>query len=789
MLKDYVPARASLSSAIIIKSHILERNKYARHEPDATTSSFDNGDSGITMVTITGSDADVIKYPTDYTGSVMTVSGSVPVIYNHSVEKYTGEFGGSTIQAVSNYFPQTEPSYKSGQNSNSTFLKVGDRYEGGIIGYILRPSDPGYIEGSISGLIITDDYYPLDRENPVPWGYPYTTIPVATLDQIGQGLINTNLIVQYDSTAGNAARLCLSFRGSGYSDWYLPTYAELKAIWDNGSNILPRNGIGAWVSVQSTTNPMEDSYFLNTTNGNKGANYKEDQLFFYPVRSFSVAGIVNPQQIQLNPVYQNVLNSVKSQKYFDLDYSSNQSTPVNYGLITQSIQAGQGSLLDPYAPYAQLQDYNYSLRRSTQPRYIGSTLSGLKLNVYSVGDISYGIDPVINWNTNRIGLFTQAYTSSFIPGVTNISLGYLADVSGGLFELNQRNKYWQDVQNTFKAGTTLTVKQFDNKKYSKQQFTDGVKTIRSSGYSYSPLIYFASCSADPKIAFLSTAGSSAYQAKATNLPDNTTIVTGSGQTPTLVLSPINALKLFDRNIEGEEYLTRGSTTTHPVYTVQKTGTYAIKVGVNIKVDQPYTSTDLSYTSWSLQVWRVPSSGPAELLKEDARYLLASYPTANLIYQQGTAPCGRPSYNPTGLKITLSNPLAVSIHIVQFLQYLTGPCALNNGEALTAATDAYIYAGDTAVTYAGGADICGGYINIGRNNPADPYTYSRVSNYQFDPINPAARFLPLVYWNNAPVGQPANYVAATPSSQPGVLEVGSSLLRLPTFSSFCVTNQA
>ena len=36
MLRDWVPARTSTSTGIIIQSHMLERNKYPRHEPTFT---------------------------------------------------------------------------------------------------------------------------------------------------------------------------------------------------------------------------------------------------------------------------------------------------------------------------------------------------------------------------------------------------------------------------------------------------------------------------------------------------------------------------------------------------------------------------------------------------------------------------------------------------------------------------------------------------------------------------------------------------------------------------------
>ena len=221
----------------------------------------------------------------------------------------------------------------------------------------------------------------------------------------------------------------------------------------------------------------------------------------------------------LNYLINNVTGSTLSQRFLELDYNSNQIIPVNYGLVTQSINQSNvigpySQSQQPYSQYSQIQDYNYNLRRSTMPRYSGSFLSGLYYNVYTPqnatysGDITYGNSPIINYYTSKLGLFTQIQSSSFIPGAVNASLAYQADVSGGLSELNQNNKNWQDIQNTFVIGDTLTIKQFDNKKYSNQVATDGVKTIYNSGYNYTPELYF-NTSSDSKIYF-------AYQGGITN---------------------------------------------------------------------------------------------------------------------------------------------------------------------------------------------------------------------------------------------------------------------------------
>jgi hypothetical protein len=347
MLRDWVPARTSPSTGIVIKSHMLERNKYPRNEPTYVTYSLN---SDIPMVVVEGSSGGSVEGSTafvervliQYNGTAsMAFTASSGVVYmssSNDVQKFNGQFEGTTIQTSYNDFPQT------------------------------------YISS---------------------YNYPWTS-----------------------SIPGSTQTLFLTY--------------------------------------------------------------------------------------SLSPLFENVTIPVRSQRFFDLDYNATQLAPTNYGLITQSmaqtlIIGNVSQSQQKYSQYAYIQDFNYNSRPYIISRYSGSYLSG-QYNTFSPTDTSYGTDPVINYYTNKLGFFTQAATSSFLPGQVNLTLGYLADVSGGLFELNQNNKNWQDVQNIFKAGTTLTIKQFDNKKYSNQKATDGPKTIYNSGYSYTPELYYLSGS-DTKIYF------------------------------------------------------------------------------------------------------------------------------------------------------------------------------------------------------------------------------------------------------------------------------------------------
>ena len=85
-LNDFTPARTDMSSGVIIKPHILERNKVARHEPNVSTSSVYFGETEV--VTIEGSN------PGDY-----CCSRNSPL--NEAF--YTGNISGSTINLDSTY--------------------------------------------------------------------------------------------------------------------------------------------------------------------------------------------------------------------------------------------------------------------------------------------------------------------------------------------------------------------------------------------------------------------------------------------------------------------------------------------------------------------------------------------------------------------------------------------------------------------------------------------------------------------------------------------------------------
>jgi len=327
MLQDFVPARASLTTGIIIKSHILERNKYARHEPTVTTSSL--GDD-IQMVTISGSDADEIKYSTAHTTYVSTPSGSVEIQNIYSFEKYNGEFGGTVLEVT-------------------------------------------------NGEALSQDDY---------------------------------------------------------------------SVTANGTVL---------------------------------------------------------ETINYGALFQNVTESVKSNRFFDLDYSTNQIAPVNYGIITKSINEGQAALTDPYAPLAQLQDYNYSLRRSVKPRYEGSETRSRLYNVYTgpsrtyVGDQSYGQTAAVDKIKLKYAYLVDIYTASaFLPNRSNAQIKYLIENDTTVLNLTKANFNLNDVQNIFKGGETCDISLFkydEANAYTQLLANNPTLKVYEGGFRYLPILHNISGSA------------------------------------------------------------------------------------------------------------------------------------------------------------------------------------------------------------------------------------------------------------------------------------------------------
>ena len=455
-IKNYIPARTSLSTGIIVKQHLLERNRaistlgITTETPIAKTPETGSNSSGYT--TQTGFNSGISNKNLEITSSIGTYSltgsagGSVnkyniPTssigeftqswtylddftgdILSHSIqdEFYNGEFSGSEIATIP---PQYNPYRKFYNNTQGNYPEpYVDFTQGGGNGNVWTVLGPNSIQGETN----TVGYPGTDIYN-VYTGSFFNLIPGVTY------IINFSISPVPSKTLRN---------GMGVINYYNTTYSFwLGSIieWDIG-------GAGTYDREFTATNlnPGNPLYQPHTSgpgsgfdNGGAGLTWlnsnlygmileihsiiiKDDQQYFYPNDAFTII----PSQSLLfqnspyNPLINNVSGSRKSSFLFDQDFDPTppgnylkEGIPNDYALTVSASQLGfEGAnptnidLLE----YSEIPDSNYTAKAIITPRYEGSKMIsadynfGLSLKVLSASISSKEQSPLM-----RPGLYNK----------------------------------------------------------------------------------------------------------------------------------------------------------------------------------------------------------------------------------------------------------------------------------------------------------------------------------------------------------------------------------------------
>ena len=183
-------------------------------------------------------------------------------------------------------------------------IAVGDTFGGGIVAYILKAGDIGYVQGEQHGIIVSE-IHPINQR--VEYGscgsglsYPEYQSNIMVLDstktqrRLLSAIHNMNLINSSCSNISSVTYYVNNWMYNGYSDWVVPSLDDLYAIKSNQSII--NNSLD--INHQLKTGGVQ--YWSSTTYGQFGVfqvsfgpNYFGDifnstasSAYFIPVRYF-----------------------------------------------------------------------------------------------------------------------------------------------------------------------------------------------------------------------------------------------------------------------------------------------------------------------------------------------------------------------------------------------------------------------------------------------------------------------------------------------------------------------
>jgi hypothetical protein len=496
-IKGYVPARTSLSTGIVIKQHLLERNKY--QEPTLTQNTtiaygsdpafntplvYQNLElnSNIEIDPISGGTGGVVE-KFNYAGSpnffqtpisqswinsIPTIAGLQNIVENTEKEFYDGEYSGSEFIATTQIafpnpyapsdgltIPITSSIVLSLSGSNSTILVTTSS---GQNPQILTNLDINSLSG-ISFEQGTGKISLSPNSN--------TTSTDVTFNIIGSKVptppnFNFSQSRVYLSSSIDPSPLSPT---TYYS--LLPT-----GTFNISFSVNLQLGVDYYLYYQPNTytTPAFQSFFsLNINATSSVIRYSQS---------------ASPAIEFYNSDYNAIINNVDANRdntfLKDIDYSSNPNYPVN-----------RLAIISGNATPAQTPDSNYTMARVINPRYDGSRVSSADYNFYTPptnneiflngdtgnwgGDISYGKTATIDKNPIYFAHFktskqSREYWNTYTFEIDALIESPRDNVVGenqetSVIKIEGQNNKLLDVSSTFEKNRNVSIN-YENRTYS-----------------------------------------------------------------------------------------------------------------------------------------------------------------------------------------------------------------------------------------------------------------------------------------------------------------------------------
>jgi hypothetical protein len=411
-LVDFIPARASLASGIVIKNTLLDRNRYRTPQINTSESiamigsgstnipyivedqtitgsiisGFITGSNGGVMPNLFGQTASVYDYNNvvnitqSWNGTIPSVSGSIPFIQINQEEFFNGELSGSNLVVTNGELSDCNVEIISVYNTASLF---GD------------------------------------------------TIQILTFNQyFNKYNLNVDKTYYLSFTISNDAGALSS---GGIAIWSAPDPSGNYRILYDSPAIFAGNSLSInKLQIQDALPPLQFVYSQTGGGGSLGIMSITNFTIFESYIEPDCLVIQNDAQVNR-----------PSDRYFDVDFATSQIIAVN-----------KENILSGSATPATVPDSYYTTARIINPRYVGSKNTSPDLNT---GETENQLPAIERYSNSFIYFDWIGGSNPQYPGGGNVHGIYLINTEGIAFPLTTDNRLLGTIQNTFRTGTTASI--------------------------------------------------------------------------------------------------------------------------------------------------------------------------------------------------------------------------------------------------------------------------------------------------------------------------------------------